>query len=216
MTEDPNRIAPAVAEAFANRKTTRAFGDPAAPRAPDGLPRATLEEMLRLAGNAPFHYAAHPEARGEGPREPWRAYPFEAPACRSFIAKLDPADNPNKIPTLLAAAEALICVTWLPDPTEEGAPEMNERNIEHVAAASSFVQSLLTVGTALGLPNFWSTGGLLQQRKYLEMMGARPAERLLGAVFFFPRDLSGLELKGGALRPERSAPEAWTRWVAAT
>ena len=90
---------------------------------------------------------------------------------------------------------------------------MSDRNAEHIAATAAFVQALLTAATAAGRPNYWSSGGLLRTRKYLDLMAAGPAERLLGAVFLFPEDLSGLEVKPGAQRPERAAPNKWARWL---
>lgn len=204
----------AVAKALSDRETAKALGDADAPRPPDGLSRNAVGEMISLAGNAPFHYPAHPEARGDGPKEPWRAYLFDGPGCRALLSAIDPADNPGKISQMLAAAEALALVSWIADPSEEdGPPALTDRNVEHVAAASAFIQSLLTAATSARLPSYWSSGGVLRTRKYLDLVGAEPAERLLGAVFLFPRDLSGLEVKPGALRAERSAPSAWARWV---
>ncbi len=204
----------AVAKALSERKTAKALGDPSAPRPLDGLDRDTVGEMLSLAGNAPFHRPAHPEIRGDGPKEPWRVHLLDGAGCRAFLAELDAEDHPGKIADMLAAAEALLCVTWLPDPTEEGAaPALDERNSEHIAATAAFIQSLLIAATSAGLPNYWSSGGVLRSRKYLDKLGAGRRELLLGAVFLFPRDLSGLEVKPGSMRAERSAPNAWARWV---
>ncbi|MCI4665812.1 MAG: hypothetical protein MRY74_13940 [Neomegalonema sp.] len=216
---DDSRFDAAVARAIAERVTQKALGDPAQPRAPQGLSRQFVEEMLAVAGNAPFHYPAHPEVRGDGPREPWRTYLLDGAGCRAYLARLDPADKPGKIADMLAAAEAMACVTWLPDPPEaehdaDGAPVFSDRNIEHVAAASAFIQSLLTLATSARLPNYWSSGGVLRSRKYLDGLGAGPNELLLGAVFLFPRDLTGLDVKPGSLRAERAGPAAWSRWAA--
>ena len=204
----------AVVHALTARTTIKAFGDPAAPRPPQGLSKELVGDLVALAGNAPFHYPAHPEVRGDGPIEPWRVHMFDGPACRAFLQALDPADNPGKISDMLAIAEALLCVTWLPDPPEGGdRPEMTDRNIEHIAATSAFIQSLLTAATATGTPSYWSSGGLLRTRKYLDMLAAGPHEQLLGAIFLFPKDLSDAPTKLGNLRAQRSPASAWARWL---
>lgn len=209
----------AVAKALSERVTAKALGDPAAPRTPDGVARDVIGEMLFLAGNAPFHYPAHPLVRGEGAKEPWRAYLFDGQNCRALLRAFDAEDQPGKLANMLAAAEALFCVTWMPDPPEEArangayAVGFSDRNIEHVAATAAFIQSLLVAATSAGWPNYWSSGGVLRSRKYLERMGAGETEQLLGAVFLFPRDLSGLDVKPGSMRSERGAPADWAQWV---
>ena len=95
----------AVVRALRERKTVKALGDPAAPRPAVGPSRDQVGELVALAGNAPFHYPAHPEQRGEGgAREPWRVHMLDAAGCRAFLSAIDPADHPGKISNMLACA----------------------------------------------------------------------------------------------------------------
>lgn len=215
FASDGSGIDISVARAISERKTDKVMGDPSAPRKPDGLSRDVIGELLSIAGNAPFHHPANPRVRAGGAKEPWRVHMLDGQGCRAFLPTISPDDKPGKILDMLAAAETLLCVTWLPEPEgDEGdAPAQSHRNFEHVAATAAFIQSLLIAATSAEIPNYWSSGGVLRDRKYLSRLGASETEELLGAVFLFPYDLSGLDVRSGMLRGERSAPNEWAYWV---
>ena len=109
-------------ESIRSRKTLKLRGDPENP-----LPvikgeefKKTIEELIGLAGKAPFHYESN-----EGQRagklngiEPWRFHVLDSENCRSFLEDLNqekPMKAPEGIRQMLAAADALILTTWLPE-----------------------------------------------------------------------------------------------------
>ena len=117
---------------------------------------------------------------------------------------------------MLAAAEALIQATWLPNPgpLPEGAsyaPTLE--NMEHIAAASAAVQSLLVAATARGFTTYWSSGGILRGAEVFRWLGIPSEEILLGAVFLFPADPEGATVNPGKLRDKRGRLRDWRRWV---
>jgi len=170
------------------RKTLKLLGDPAAPLASRGLSRAVVEELVEAAGWAPFHRPAH-RAREQGGAtvEPWRFTMLDAPACRVLLSRLSEIPKPpGKIANMLAVADALLLVTWLPEPSNDGKWEASDFNMEHIAAGSAAIQTLLLAATARGIGNYWSSGGALGTEKAFEMLGIGPTDVLLGAVFLFP------------------------------
>lgn len=192
---------------------------------------ATVDELMALASWAPFHRAcdeSHRTARdGANPTlnaiEPWRFYALKAVDCRRLPALL-PTENAGKIPAMLAAADALILATWLPNPansppptTATGEPiadwfEPTLANMEHIAAASAAVQNLLLAATARGIDNYWSSGGVLRSTEIFSRLGISMAEIMLGAIFLFPQDTKDAECVGSKLRAHRSPASAWSRW----
>src|SRR5690349_17755521 len=88
---------------------------------PDDLPatdyRDVIDEILTLAGQAPFHRACEEAHRQHGEMagiEPWRFHAVDATGCRKLRPKI-PQENAGKIPAMLASADALIMATWLPN-----------------------------------------------------------------------------------------------------
>jgi nitroreductase len=209
-------------DAIRTRKTVKMQVEPETPRPADANLRATLEELVSLAGWAPFHKACDRSHRGSSRVvEPWRFYILEAPACRNLIPTvLEKAERPGRIPYMLAAANALIQATWLPDPPEEGqtvpegcayVPTMN--NQEHIAASAAAVQTLLLAATARGLTTYWSSGGFLRSPEVFDLMAIPREQVLLGSIFIFPDDYEEETWSPGGMRVRRSDADAWAEWV---
>jgi len=203
-----------VETAARNRKTVKLLGDPAHPAPPEGLDRATVEELVKAAGWAPFHRPAF-SAREQGNPvvEPWRFTMLDAPACRALLPRLSEIPKPpGKISNMLAVADALLLVTWLPEPSEDGW-QANEFNMEHIAAGSAAIQTLMLAATERGIASYWSSGGALGMPEAFAMLGIDPTDKLLGAVFLFPESAENAEAAPGKMREKRSVPAAWSRWV---
>lgn len=196
------------------RKTYKLLGDPARPAPADGLSRAVVEELVEAAGWAPFHRPAYC-AREQGERvvEPWRFAMLDAPACRALLPRLSEIPKPpGKISNMLAVADALLLVTWLPEPSD-GPWEANDFNMEHIAAGSAAIQTLLLAATERGIGSYWSSGGCLGTAEAFEMLGVASTDVLLGAIFLFPDGAENAEAVPGKMREKRSNPSAWSRWV---
>lgn len=197
-----------------NRKTVKLLGDPARPAPPDGLDRATVEALVEAAGWAPFHRPAF-AAREQGNPvvEPWRFTMLDATACRALLPRLSEIPKPpGKIADMLAVADALLLVTWLPEPSENGW-QPNPFNMEHIAAGSAAIQTLMLAATERGIASYWSSGGALGTPEAFSMLGIEPTDVLLGAIFLFPETAENAQAVPGKMREKRSAPEAWSRWV---
>ncbi|HEX8299313.1 MAG TPA: nitroreductase family protein [Rubricoccaceae bacterium] len=204
-----------VDDAIRGRRTSKVTAAEALP--PSGPPRADLEALFETAGWAPFHRPAADAHRSALPGVvPWRFYALDAAGCRALREALAEATGP--VPSLLATADALVLVTWLPDPPSETAAaglfEPTLANMEHVAAAGAAVQNLLVASTARGIRTFWSSGGgILRQPATLQRLGIGADEVLLGSVFLFPAEAPGAAEGGTKLREQRGPLSDWMRWV---
>jgi len=192
---------------------------------------ATIRRLLECGGWAPFHKICSVEHRTADPSadsdkltgiEPWRFHVLSAANCRKLSERVVDLPAAGKIPAMLSAADAMIMATWLPNPPAHEAIATGEAfeptlgNVEHIAAASAAVQSLLLAATAAGIDNYWSSGGVLRSAEMFEQLGIPAAERLLGAIFLFPRahaETENMELAESKLRPQRTPLSAWTRWI---
>ena len=183
--------------------------------------RNLVNEILSLAGQAPFHRACEEHHRQSSPLigiEPWRFHALDAEACRKLRTRI-PFENAGKIPAMLAAADALIMATWLPNaaqvPDMDGEPgyAATINNIEHLAAASAAIQNLLLAATARGVSSYWSSGGVLRSAQVFNQLGIPRSQILLGAVFLFPQEYGDAELATSKLREHRGSRDAWSRWV---
>ncbi len=187
----------------------------------------TVQELIQVAGWAPFHRACEEMHRQNGLTgiEPWRFYCLAASACRR-LKPLIPKENAGKIPMMLASADALVLVTWLPNsgdaPSIDGERGFvaNHQNMEHIAAASAAIQNLLVAATARGIANYWSSGGVLRLPVVFGQLGIPTTEILLGAIFLFPDESTWKsaatqpEVVTSKLRESRQSPAAWSRWIA--
>lgn len=187
--------------------------------------RQVINELLALAGLAPFHRACderHRSALAEGTAldgiEPWRFHVLDAAACRRLGPQL-PRENAGKMPAMLAAADALIMATWLPSAgvavpmDDEPGFAVTLTNVEHIAATAAAIENLLLAATARGITNYWASGGVLRSKSVFETLGIPTTQILLGAIFLFPEAYGNAERATSKLRPHRSPPNKWSRWV---
>ena len=207
-----------VDDAILQRRTEKVL---AASNLPISDCSSTVNELLNLAGKAPFHRAcedAHRRSSSLEGIEPWRFYALSASDCRQLRLRI-PRENAGKIPAMLAAADALIMVTWLPNgsqPQSSGEdPEfpLTLTNMEHIAATAAAIQNLLLAATARGISNYWSSGGVLRSPRVFEMLKIPAIEILLGAIFLFPQEYADAELVTSKMRSMRTPPQQWSRWV---
>lgn len=206
------------------RKTVKMMTDAEVGGSRSGIP---LDRLLSCAGWAPFHRMCSPDHRSERDQpagiEPWRFHLLEASDCRVLREFVLPMPASGKIPAMLACCDALVLATWLPNPRQDASnhadPEAFEptvENVEHIAAASSAVQTLLLAATAAGIDNYWSSGGVLRSAPVFELLGIPKLQRLLGAIFLFPNP-DTLEVPpqrvSSKLRESRGDQSAWSRRV---
>lgn len=184
--------------------------------------RAVIEQLIELAGKAPFHRPCDESYRRSAVLdgiEPWRFHAVDAANCRR-MKQLIPLENAGKIPAMLAAADALLLATWLPNPSPrypgsvaEATFEPSLANMEHIAAASAAVQNLLLAATARGIASYWSSGGVLRSDAVFQTLEISTREILLGAIFLFPSETLGAEVVGSKLRENRTSSKRWSRWA---
>lgn len=203
------------------RRTHKVLGDPDRPLPAAELPVADVEALLEAMGTAPFHRPAHAVHGAADALVPWRAYVLGGGACRALLEVLRRRDAlVGKIPGLLAAADLLVLLTWLPDPPAENATAAGPfaatvENMEHVAAAGAAAQNLLVAATARGLRTYWSSGGVLRTPEMSEVLGIPPREVLLGALFVARPDHADVQVLTTRLGDRRGPVGAWARRVAA-
>ena len=137
-------------ETLTARRTSKVIGNTDNPSSQGGEDRESIGRLLAAAGNAPFHYACdRVHQQNGGSPVPWRVHALDRAGCRTLMDRMIARGDVTKIPNMLAAADCLLQVTWLPDegtlaedPTaKEGAVfEGTLRNLEHIAAASAFIR----------------------------------------------------------------------------
>lgn len=204
-----------------SRRTLKVLADPESPwEVPNAEVRSQVADLLQSAIHAPFHYPADGVHCSEPLTSPvpWRFHAFDGENCRRLLDRLKSKDvESGKVKNMLAAADALVLVTWLPDPDEQHsdfqqfAPTL--RNMEHIAAASSAIQNLLLLATAAGWNTYWSSGGVLRSEMVYDWMAIDPKQVLLGAIFLFPTDTKSAPAKAGANRDRQGPAPAWSQWV---
>ncbi|MAO66466.1 MAG: hypothetical protein CL666_15855 [Balneola sp.] len=183
--------------------------------------KKTMEELMELAGQAPFHYeSAEPQRSGELKGiEPWRFHALDGESCRNLLKAFN-ADKPQKAPDgikqMLAAADGLIITTWLPERTRKLSRKFhpNLKNMEHIAATGAAIQNLLLAATSRGINAYWSSGGIMRKPKVLEFMGIPSHEILLGAIFFFPDEIpETAQTKTGKNADKRGEAGDYMDWI---
>lgn len=218
MEIDPTISPPAskaVLSAIRNRVTVKVMSEEPLPAM---LPRSAIMELIATAGWAPFHRACDSSHQTQlAGIEPWRMYALDATNCQLLREKM-PTENAGKIPAMLAAAEALIQVTWLPNTSamkgaEEQLFDATLENMEHIAATSAAIQNLLLAATARGIRNYWSSGGVLRSAEVFKLLGISSSEILLGSVFLFSEPNENATIVNSKLRDRRTPAEQWMRWV---
>lgn len=207
--------------AIKNRKTIKVLADTEwEVEKTDDQVNQQLSELMELALHAPFHYFSERKYRVDTPQNsllPWRCYSLTSNGCRELaqVLKLNKVEA-GKIMQMLHTADAMILVTWLPDTPETELPknmlfEANIKNMEHLAAASAAIQNILLGATSKGIPNYWSSGGVLRDPSLFEYLEISKEEILLGALFLFPNDISKAELVYGANRKDSGTIEQFWR-----
>lgn len=191
------------------RRTWKVIGSPAHPLpADDAMP--LVRDVLEVAAFAPYHHAI----KGNVP-QPWRVHVLDAAACRILATELATDPESGKYPGMLASASALLMVNWLPEGSFKHGRKPSFKgtfvNMEHIAAVSAFIQNVLLAATDRGLETYWSSGGLLAERRWAKKLGIPKDELLLGAVFLFPGDAPGGV--PGKHRDKHAPVDAWSREV---
>lgn len=181
----------------------------------------TIEWLIELAGQAPFHYQSaenHQKKKLTG-AEPWRFHVLDGKSCRKLLQSLnkeEPMKASEGIRQMLAAADALILATWLPEKSRSLSRRFhpNVKNMEHIAATGAAIQNLLLAATDKGITNYWSSGGCLRKPKVLEFLGIPKNEILPGAVFLFPDEYpETVQTKTGKNRDAKGELKDYMEWV---
>lgn len=210
-------------ESIQNRKTLKLRVDPENP-----LPitkgedfKTVMEELVTLAGKAPFHYqsAQHHRLHKISGAEPWRFHALDTKACRRLLDAFN-RDEPMKasdgIKQMLAAADGLILGTWLPEKSRSKSRKFypNVKNMEHIAAAGAAIQNILLAATDIGITNYWSSGGSIRKAKVMDYLGIPKEEILLGAIFLFPDEYpESVQTKTGKNREVKGSLKDFFEWV---
>jgi nitroreductase len=211
-----------ILEKLKQRRTHKVIGDLNDAVGTSELDYNTIDEMLAACANAPFHYACDRSHKTDMPSVvPWRVYKLNAQDCNKLADFLIKAGDTTKVPNMLTAADYMLQVTWLPDEAtiinkaagkDEEAFKGTVRNMEHIAAASAFIQSLLLAGEEKDLMTYWSSGGALKSDTVFEYLSIPQNQMLLGAVFLFSKQVSHAQIKQGAMRDARGRVEDWSKW----
>jgi len=204
------------------RRTYKVIGDLNNPVKSSSVDQENIDEILSACANAPFHYACDRTHKAEMPSSvPWRVHKLNVLDCNQLGKFLIDAGDTTKVPNMLTAAVYLLQVTWLPDEgtiinrdagKDDEAYKGTMRNMEHIAAASAFIQSLLLAGEEKGLMTYWSSGGALKSEKVFDYLTIPTRELLLGSIFFFSKEVAHAEIKQGAMKDARGNLEDWSKW----
>ena len=200
------------------RRTAKVLADDGAPDGDHTVDRWEIDALLADAAMAPFHYP-HPAFRPNGSDRmsavPWTVTKLDGPACRALARRLVATDpTAGTIGRMLRAATGLALVWFTPEDEAAGDAAFagTERNMEHVAAAGAFAQSFLLAATAAGHRTYWSSGGALRGEPVTHWLGVPPGDVLVGALFLFPAELEGAEVRPGKLRDMRGKVGDWSEW----
>lgn len=204
------------------RRTYKVIGDLKNPVTANSIKSSSIDEILSACVNAPFHYACDRCHKAEmSSSVPWRVHKLNAEDCNRLAKFLIKEGDATKVPNMLSAAEYLLQVTWLPDGgtivnrdagKDEEAFKGTLRNMEHIAAASAFIQSLLLAGEEKDLMTYWSSGGALKSEKVFDYLAIPTNQLLLGSIFLFPKEITHAEIKQGAMKDLRGNIKDWSKW----
>ena len=209
------------------RKTRKVFADPAAPPEIDAALIEAVWDAVDVAKWAPFHYPSHVSHHNDlSSLVPWRFHVLDHKACRRLIEHLSTmsgdASDPTlaaamngKIPSMLAAAGALVIVSWLPHPTkgDDANAKLAKMNDEHLMAAAAATQTLLLALTAREIRTYWSSGGALASRPVLDKLGIGSTEQFAAAIFVWPAPFENEESVPGKHRESRGHVDDFARRV---
>lgn len=211
-----------VNDAINKRRTTKILGTEPWPL-PDESVNDQINQIVKSAEMAPFHYQSHKSFQERSILDspvPWRVYVLQADNCRKLAAFLVEEEiKAGKILQMLNSANAMLQVTWLPDPQEEEGNDLfegNLRNMEHIAAASAAIQNMLLTATAINVPNYWSSGGVLRKNELFKKFDISTDEILVGSVFLFPEGsdiASDHQVALGGLRDKKGEINQWSKVI---
>lgn len=211
-----------ILEKLKQRRTHKVIGNLEDVVSAAELDCSTIDDMLAACANAPFHYACDRTHKTDMPSVvPWRVYKMNAQDCNKLAEFLIASGDTTKVPNMLTAAEYMLQVTWLPDEEtiinkaagkDQEAFKGTVRNMEHIAAASAFIQSLLLAGEEKNLMTYWSSGGALKSDNVFEYLSIPQNQMLLGSVFLFSKDVAHAQIKQGAMRDARGGVKDWSKW----
>lgn len=211
-----------ILEKLTARRTYKVIGNLEQPVINSLHDKAFIDQLLSASANAPFHYACDRIHKADLPScVPWRVHKLEAKDCNKLKDFLIASGDVTKVPNMLSAAEYLFQVTWLPDADtiinrdagkDEVAFKGTLRNMEHIAAASAFIQSLLLAGEEQGYMTYWSSGGALKSATTFDYLNISLNELLLGSIFFYPKEVVHEEIKQGGMKDARGKLEDWSKW----
>ena len=204
------------------RRTYKVIGDLRAPVSKSSLDKKSADALLNASANAPFHYTCDRSHKSDlSSSVPWRVHKLQAGDCNKLKDFLIASGDMTKVPNMLSAAEFLFQVTWLPDEDtiinrDAGKNEQafmgTLRNMEHIAAASAFIQSLLLVAEEKKFMTYWSSGGVLKSAQVFEVLDIPLNQLLLGSIFLFSKDIEHAEVKQGAMKDARGEVDDWSKW----
>ena len=216
----------AIDSVIQSRKTLKVLGDLDAPIDIADDFNQRIDDAIKVANWAPFHYPANTVHR-QGAMDslvPWRFYALSQDVClelghcltqsaRSKVTKEE------KIVRMLSACGGLVMVTWLPDPLVSDIDQSEKKRRvqqtvrdEHIAAAGAATQNLLLAAEAREMQTYWSSGGILQSESCFNLCGIPDNQKLMGAIFMFPQQHQ-METVSGKLRDKRGEQGSWMSWV---
>ncbi len=208
----------AVDKVISSRCTRKVLGELQTPAIIPHCFTEQVEQSIKVAGWAPFHYPAHSSHRQNALDSvvPWRFYALNQTLCLQLAERLlalpsGEVQENSSIIRMLAAAGSMILCTWLPDPTMHKHAE--HRNEEHLAGAAAAVQNLLLAAEARNIQTYWSSGGMLASTACFDLCNIPLTQRFLGAIFMFPPPTEEDETHDGKLRQQRGVPDQWRTWV---
>lgn len=150
------------------------------------IPHEQVMQLIELADWAPTHKHT----------EPWRFIVYKEEKARVFVS--DHAEmyrksvseekfNNDKYEKILGngnnISHIIICVMKRDE--QKRVPE-----IEEISAASAAVQNILLGATALGIANFWSTGGMTHSEQLKEYLGLNYEDSIIGLIYLGYSDSS--------------------------
>jgi len=151
-----------------------------------GIPDEQIKQLLELADWAPTHKHT----------EPWRFFVYAEEKARAFVS--DHAElyrksvseemyNNDKYEKILGngsnISHIIVCVMKRDE--QKRVPE-----IEEISAASAAVQNILLGATALGIANFWSTGGMTHSEQLKDFLGLKYEDSVMGIIYLGYTDSS--------------------------
>jgi hypothetical protein len=212
-----------------NRKTEKVLADSQwSEELTNSEQELLINDLLHLAASAPYHHKCNSRFTQTGNELtsclPFRFYSLDTSTCRKLSTIISEKQiNAGKALQMLNAANIVFLVTWLPEVNSETSDEYsdqeplpfigNQKNMEHLAAASAAIQNVLIGSTSRGIPNYWSSGGALRKQPIRDLLSIPTDEIMLGALFFFPKDSShrSANIVEGHLRNKGKELNTWSR-----